>query len=44
MTTVVCVDCSFGTFADRMQLATKIAWMKLASLAEGARPASRELW
>ncbi len=38
------VDCGFGTFAGRVQVDTKIVWMKLASLAEGARMASRELW
>ena len=31
------VDCGFGTFAGRVQVDTKIVWMKLASLAEGAR-------
>jgi 5-methyltetrahydropteroyltriglutamate--homocysteine methyltransferase len=38
------VDCGFGTFAGRMQVDTKIVWMKLAALAEGARLASRQLW
>ncbi len=38
------VDCGFGTFAGRVQVDTKIVWMKLASLAEGARRASGELW
>ena len=38
------VDCGFGTFAGRVQVDTKIVWMKLASLAEGARRASKELW
>jgi 5-methyltetrahydropteroyltriglutamate--homocysteine methyltransferase len=38
------VDCGFGTFAGRVQVDTKIVWMKLASLAEGARMASRQLW
>jgi 5-methyltetrahydropteroyltriglutamate--homocysteine methyltransferase len=37
-------DCGFGTFAGRVQVDTKIVWMKLASLAEGARLASRQLW
>ena len=37
-------DCGFGTFAGRVQVDTKIVWMKLASLAEGARLASRHLW
>ena len=38
------VDCGFGTFAGRVQVDTKIVWMKLASLAEGARLASKLLW
>ncbi len=38
------VDCGFGTFAGRMQVDSKIVWMKLASLAEGARLASQRLW
>jgi 5-methyltetrahydropteroyltriglutamate--homocysteine methyltransferase len=38
------VDCGFGTFAGRVQVDTKIVWMKLAALAEGARMASKELW
>jgi 5-methyltetrahydropteroyltriglutamate--homocysteine methyltransferase len=38
------VDCGFGTFAGRVQVDTKIVWMKLASLAEGARMASKQLW
>jgi len=38
------VDCGFGTFAGRVQVDSKIVWMKLASLAEGARRASKELW
>jgi len=38
------VDCGFGTFAGRVQVDTKIVWMKLASLAEGARLASERLW
>jgi 5-methyltetrahydropteroyltriglutamate--homocysteine methyltransferase len=38
------VDCGFGTFAGRVQVDTKIVWMKLQSLAEGARRASEILW
>ncbi|HZN31041.1 MAG TPA: epoxyalkane--coenzyme M transferase, partial [Xanthobacteraceae bacterium] len=38
------VDCGFGTFAGRLQVDSKIVWMKLASLAEGARLASKALW
>jgi 5-methyltetrahydropteroyltriglutamate--homocysteine methyltransferase len=37
------VDCGFGTFAGRLQVDSKIVWMKLASLAEGARLASELL-
>ena len=38
------VDCGFGTFAGRVQVDTKIVWLKLQSLAEGARHASAQLW
>src|SRR5712692_6341644 len=38
------VDCGFGTFAGRLQVDSQIVWMKLASLAEGARLASKQLW
>jgi len=38
------VDCGFGTFAGRVQVDSKIVWMKLASLAEGAHRASTQLW
>jgi 5-methyltetrahydropteroyltriglutamate--homocysteine methyltransferase len=38
------VDCGFGTFAGRVQVDTKIVWMKLQSLVEGARRASKQLW
>jgi 5-methyltetrahydropteroyltriglutamate--homocysteine methyltransferase len=38
------VDCGFGTFAGRIQVDSKIVWLKLQALAEGARLASRELW
>ena len=38
------VDCGFGTFAGRVQVDTKIVWLKLQSLAEGARRASAHLW
>jgi 5-methyltetrahydropteroyltriglutamate--homocysteine methyltransferase len=38
------VDCGFGTFAGRVQVDTKIVWMKLKSLAEGAALASGQLW
>ncbi|HEY1311702.1 MAG TPA: cobalamin-independent methionine synthase II family protein [Pseudolabrys sp.] len=38
------VDCGFGTFAGRVQVDSKIVWMKLASLAEGGKRASKQLW
>ncbi len=38
------VDCGFGTFAGRLQVDSKIVWMKLASLVEGAKMASEQLW
>ena len=38
------VDCGFGTFAGRLQVDSRIVWMKLESLVEGARRASAELW
>jgi 5-methyltetrahydropteroyltriglutamate--homocysteine methyltransferase len=38
------VDCGFGTFAGRVQVDSKIVWLTLEALAEGARLASRELW
>ncbi|HET9904331.1 MAG TPA: cobalamin-independent methionine synthase II family protein [Xanthobacteraceae bacterium] len=38
------VDCGFGTFAGRVQVDSKIVWMKLAALAEGAALATKELW
>jgi 5-methyltetrahydropteroyltriglutamate--homocysteine methyltransferase len=36
------VDCGFGTFAGRVQVDSKIVWMKLRSLSEGAERAARE--
>lgn len=38
------VDCGFGTFAGRVQVDSKIVWMKLKSLSEGAQLASKQLW
>jgi len=38
------VDCGFGTFAGRVQVDSKIVWMKLQALTEGARRASERLW
>ncbi len=37
-------DCGFGTFVGWSGCDPKVAWMKLAALAEGARLASRNLW
>ena len=37
-------DCGFGTFVGLALVEPEIAWAKLASLAEGARLASEELW
>lgn len=38
-------DCGFGTFASTApNVQPEIAWAKLASLAEGARRASEQLW
>ena len=38
------VNCGFGTFAGRVQVDTKIIWLKLQSHDEGARHASPHLW
>jgi 5-methyltetrahydropteroyltriglutamate--homocysteine methyltransferase len=37
-------DCGFGTWVGQAAVDPEIAWAKLASLAEGARLASREFW
>jgi 5-methyltetrahydropteroyltriglutamate--homocysteine methyltransferase len=37
-------DCGFGTWVGQAAVDADIVWAKLASLAEGARLASRELW
>ena len=37
-------DCGFGTSAWGRKVETNIAWAKLASMAEGARLASMQLW
>ncbi|MBV8087186.1 MAG: hypothetical protein JO247_20445, partial [Chloroflexi bacterium] len=37
-------DCGFGTSADSATVYPPIVWAKLATLAEGARLASRQLW
>src|SRR5262245_472032 len=38
------VDCGFGTSPKGADVNPKVAWAKLASLAEGAALATRELW
>ncbi len=37
-------DCGFGTWVGQAAVDPSVAWAKLASLAEGARLASREFW
>jgi 5-methyltetrahydropteroyltriglutamate--homocysteine methyltransferase len=37
-------DCGFGTFVGWSGCDPQVAWLKLQSLAEGARIASRNLW
>ena len=37
-------DCGFGTWVGQAAVVPDIAWAKLASLAEGARRATREMW
>jgi 5-methyltetrahydropteroyltriglutamate--homocysteine methyltransferase len=37
-------DCGFGTWVGQAAVDPDVAWAKLASLAEGARRASREFW
>ncbi len=37
-------DCGFGTSVWGRKVEANIAWAKLASMAEGARLATRELW
>jgi 5-methyltetrahydropteroyltriglutamate--homocysteine methyltransferase len=41
---IASTDCGFGTSAWGRRVDTRIAWAKLASMVEGARLASRELW
>ena len=38
------VDCGFGTFVGSATVDPEIAWVKLGSLVEGAKLASRDLW
>jgi 5-methyltetrahydropteroyltriglutamate--homocysteine methyltransferase len=37
-------DCGFGTFVGWSAVDPQVAWLKLQSLAEGARIASKKLW
>ena len=37
-------DCGFGTWVGQVAIDPDIAWAKLASMAEGARRATREFW
>ena len=37
-------DCGFGTLVGWSGTDPQVAWLKLASLAEGARIATKELW
>jgi 5-methyltetrahydropteroyltriglutamate--homocysteine methyltransferase len=37
-------DCGFGTWVGQVAVDADIAWAKLASMAEGARRATREFW
>ncbi len=41
---IASVDCGFGTFAGSDMVADSLVWAKLATLAEGARLASKRLW
>lgn len=41
---IASTDCGFGTSAGRGNCAPDIVWAKFATLAEGARIASEELW
>jgi 5-methyltetrahydropteroyltriglutamate--homocysteine methyltransferase len=37
-------DCGYGTWVGQAAVDPGVVWAKLASLAEGARLASREFW
>ncbi|HEY3065725.1 MAG TPA: cobalamin-independent methionine synthase II family protein [Methylomirabilota bacterium] len=37
-------DCGFGTWVGQAAVDPRVAWAKLASMAEGARLATREFW
>ena len=38
------VDCGFGTFAGRVQVDTKIVWLKLAVAGRRRAAGSKQLW
>ncbi|MFN0304623.1 MAG: epoxyalkane--coenzyme M transferase, partial [Burkholderiales bacterium] len=41
---VASADCGFGSFAGADEIHDSIVWAKLASLTEGARRATGQLW
>ena len=41
---IASTDCGFGTFAGYGKIDPEIGWLKLGSLVEGARRASKQLW
>jgi 5-methyltetrahydropteroyltriglutamate--homocysteine methyltransferase len=41
---IASTDCGFGTFAGNYQVQPRVTWLKLRSLADGARIASSRLW
>ena len=41
---IASTDCGFGTWVGQAAVDPGVVWAKMASLAEGARLASRELW
>ena len=41
---IASTDCGFGTFAGYGKIDPEIAWLKLGSLVEGAKRASKKLW
>jgi len=41
---IASADCGFASFAGSNEVHPTIVWAKFASLAEGARIASKQLW
>ncbi|MEI9889172.1 MAG: cobalamin-independent methionine synthase II family protein [Rhizomicrobium sp.] len=41
---IACTDCGFSTFAGVSAVSPAVVWMKLQSMAQGARLASENLW